>query len=153
LRRRSLLPRALAAGATVPLIVHQAGGIVLRAGGDGQPPQVLIVSARRHRRRWVLPKGRVEDGETAESAAVREVREEGGVAAEVIDMVGTASYPDRQGLVRVRYFLMRFIAEHPGPDEGRKVRWLPVEDAIARLAYGSARRILVRAVPLIHDRG
>jgi 8-oxo-dGTP pyrophosphatase MutT (NUDIX family) len=133
----------------MPVIVRQAGGIVVRPSVAGGAVEVLVVTARRHRKRWILPKGAVEDGETAEVAAMREVREEGGVAAEVLQLVGTVSYPDSGRLVRVRYFLMRFVAEQPVVDEGRKVRWLPVEDAIARLAYGSARRILVRAVPLL----
>ncbi len=65
-----------------------AGGIVFRKNGKSW--QVLMVKNRRGS--WTFPKGRVENGETLEETAVREVEEETGVKARVIKYAGTVTY-------------------------------------------------------------
>jgi 8-oxo-dGTP pyrophosphatase MutT (NUDIX family) len=118
-----------------------AGGIVVRL--EKRKPQVLIVTARKRRKRWVLPKGRVQDGERASSAALREVREEAGVTGRVLGLAGTAEYPTREGRIRVDYYLIEYTRPCIGGDEDRDTRWCPVEDAIAMLTYASARKVLL----------
>src|ERR1700692_2473788 len=66
-----------------------AGGVVFR--GDKGNAEVVIVSVG-GQNRWQLPKGLVEKGESPEIAAVREAREEGGVASEVVQPIETVEY-------------------------------------------------------------
>ncbi len=57
-----------------------AGGVGVRSRDGGGFDVALILT---HERRWQLPKGWIDEGESAEETAVREVREEAGVAAEI----------------------------------------------------------------------
>jgi len=126
-------------GVTDP--IRQAGGIVVRR--DNGVPRVLIVTARKRRRRWVLPKGTVEQGERPAATALREIREEAGVTGKVIAPAGTTEYNARAGRVRVQYYLIEFKRATNGRREDRDVRWCVVEDAMKKLTYANARRVLL----------
>ena len=67
-----------------------AGGVVVR--DDGPVRRFLLVTARRQPGQWVFPKGHIEEGETSEAAAVREVVEESGVVATVVSPLGASQY-------------------------------------------------------------
>src|SRR5579872_2898239 len=73
---------------------HSSGGVVIRER-DGKRELLVIRPAGTDR--WQLPKGRVDPGETAREAALREVREEGGVVAEAIAPLDSISYFFRGG--------------------------------------------------------
>ena len=80
-----------------------AGGVVFHGG------QILILQKRN--REWVLPKGHVEPGETHAEAAIREVREETGVKAQIVGQLKPTSYRffkrnGREISKRVSWFLM-----------------------------------------------
>lgn len=64
------------------------GGVVIHRG------KILLLYKNIHSRYegWVLPKGTVEDGETHEETALREVKEESGVSGEIVKYVGTSNY-------------------------------------------------------------
>ncbi len=55
------------------------------------PPRFAVVRLRK-RNEWVLPKGKLDDGETARAAAEREVLEETGHDVEVHEFLGTLVY-------------------------------------------------------------
>ena len=120
-------------------IVAQAGGIVLREDPDA--PRFLLVRARKHPEHWIFPKGHVEPGETAEAAAVREVREEAGVAATAMAPLGAVEYEDRARTVRVEYFLLRHERD-VAADESRETRWCAFDDALELLTFPSSRDLL-----------
>ena len=127
--------------------VLQAGGIVVRR--DNGKPKVLIVTAKRRRNRWVLPKGTLEKGERPKDAALREVREEAGVTGRVIAPAGTVQYTTRHGRTRVDYFLIEYKRPLASGGEGRETQWCAIEDAIQKLTYASARKVLLEAHPAI----
>lgn len=112
-----------------------AGGVVFRQGPDG--PEYLVVEARRSRGTWVLPKGRIEEDETAEETAVREVQEEAGSDARVLGRLGSIAFGD----IRVAFFLMRHRRDVP-PDENRRVKWCEYEGARKRLTFDDLQRLL-----------
>lgn len=131
-----------------PDALRQAGGIVVRNGDGG--PRVLLVTARRNRKRWVFPKGTVKRREEPEDAAVREVWEEAGVKAKMVGPAGVARHSTRGGRVTVEYFLLSHVRQDDdGGEKEREVRWCAIEDAMAMLSYASARRILLEAYPEI----
>jgi 8-oxo-dGTP pyrophosphatase MutT (NUDIX family) len=128
-----------------------AGGVVYRRSGAGVE---VILAARRTRRGdlvWGLPKGAIEDGEAAEDAAIREVREEAGLEAEIEAPLGDIRYFYVWEGVRVRktvhFFLMRAtggdVSQHDR--EMEDVRWFPPAEAIRTAAYRGEREVLERA--------
>lgn len=128
-----------------------AGGVVYRLqGGEVE----VILAARRTRRgdlAWGLAKGGIEAEETPEQAAVREVREETGIEAEIEESLGETRYFYVWEDVRIRktvhFFLMRATGGDPNDrdDEMEDVKWFPLERALKRAAYRGEREVLGRA--------
>ncbi|TMK48519.1 MAG: NUDIX hydrolase [Actinobacteria bacterium] len=128
-----------------------AGGVVYRRSDEGVE---VVLAARRTRRgdlAWGLPKGLVEPDETPEQAAVREVREETGLDADVEVSLGEIRYFYVWEGIRVRkavhFFLMRATggdaSQHD--DEMEEVRWFPLSVALRRATYKGEREVLQRA--------
>ena len=65
-----------------------AGGLVVRKQGDQFEVALIARYDRRHRLVWSLPKGHIEQGETAEQTAIREVAEETGIHGDVLAALG-----------------------------------------------------------------
>lgn len=114
----------------------------------------VLLAARRTRRgelAWGLAKGGIEPDETVEDAAVREVREETGIDADIERSLGETRYFYVWEDVRVRktvhFFLMRATGGDLGDhdDEMEDVRWFPLERAMKRAAYKGEREVLARA--------
>ncbi len=128
-----------------------AGGVVYRRQDDEVE---VILAARRTRRgdlAWGLAKGGIEADETPEQAAVREVREETGIEAEIEASLGETRYFYVWEEVRIRkmvhFFLMRATGGDPNDrdDEMEDVKWFPLERALKRAAYRGEREVLGRA--------
>jgi len=110
----------------------------------------------------ILPKGHVEEGERMEETALREVREETGLEAEIIDRLGDVTYwyvrrepesgPSRV-FKRVRFFLMLFRGGRFGDrdEEMDDVRWFSLERAQTMLAYANERTLMFRARDLLAE--
>lgn len=124
-------------------IIKQSGAIVVRL--DGKEPQVLLVTAKRNPENWIFPKGHIEKGETSEAAALRETREEAGVSGELIGPAGVLEYGFLGASARVEYFLVQFIREEGPPEAGRQRIWCGLDDALCRLNYKNARKLLQKA--------
>jgi 8-oxo-(d)GTP phosphatase len=126
-----------------PAAIEAAGGVVLRDGPDGR--EVLVVHRVRYDD-WSLPKGKLDAGESAERAAVREVAEETGVSATLGSELGTSHYEVGGRPKQVRWFRMQAIAgdpaERPADAEVDRASWWPVDVALAGLTYEHERRLL-----------
>ena len=114
----------------------------------------VALAARRTRKgdlAWGLPKGLVEKGEAPEETAVREVQEETGLVAEIIEPLGDISYWYVWNEERVRKKVTFFLMEAVGGDvsvhdhEMEDVRWFPLPEAGRRATYPSERDVLRRA--------
>jgi len=132
-----------------------AGGLVV----DTDTGRAAVIGRldRRGRLLWSLPKGHVEDGETVEQAAVREVAEETGIDSAVVAVLGSIDYwfvaEDRRVHKTVHHFLLRAVGgELSDADvEVTEVAWVPLEDLPARLAYADERRLVQRATTMLAD--
>lgn len=126
-----------------PATIHQAGSIVVRL--DGKEPKVLLVTARRNPKNWIFPKGHIEKGETPQSAALRETKEEAGVVGKLIGSAGILEYGFLGAKARVEYFLVQFSREAGPPENGRSRVWCGLEEALDRLSYKNTRKLLRKA--------
>jgi 8-oxo-dGTP diphosphatase len=126
--------------------VLAAGGIVLRPAAM---PLVAVVRLRK-RNEWVLPKGKLDDGETPRAAAEREVMEETGHEVSVHEFLGTLVYESRGGSKVVHYWRMeaRGGAVHELMRDVRAVDWLPLADAVDRLSRDYERAFLENVGPI-----
>jgi 8-oxo-dGTP diphosphatase len=126
--------------------VLAAGGIVLR---PEQTPLIAVVRLRK-RNEWVLPKGKLDDGETPRDAAEREVLEETGHDVSVHEFLGTLVYESGGRFKVVHYWRMETGGEpaHELMDDVRAVDWLPLEAAVERLSRAYERAFLANVGPL-----
>ena len=126
--------------------VLAAGGIVMRRE---QPPLVAVVRLRK-RDEWVLPKGKLNDGETPRAAARREVLEETGHNVTVHEFLGTLVYDSGGRSKVVHYWRMEAGGEQAYElmNDVRAVDWLPLDAAVARLSRGYERAFLENVGPI-----
>jgi 8-oxo-dGTP diphosphatase len=126
--------------------VVAAGGIVLR---EQEIPLIAVVRLRK-RDEWVLPKGKLDDGETPRDAAEREVLEETGHDVSVHEFLGTLVYETGGRSKVVHYWRMGATGEPSRElmDDVRAVDWLPLGAALERLSRSHERAFLANVGPL-----
>ena len=125
--------------------VLAAGGIVLRSG---ETPLIAVVRLRK-RNEWVLPKGKLDDGETARDAAMREVVEETGHEVTVHEFLGTLVYESGGRSKVVHYWRMETNGElYELMDDVKAVEWLALDAAVERLSRAYERVFLANVGPL-----
>jgi 8-oxo-dGTP pyrophosphatase MutT (NUDIX family) len=110
-------------------VIKAAGGVIWRH--DGGPLMQILLIHRPRRRDWSLPKGKLEVGEDALRAALREVREETGLHCEVGPELPGTLYLDRKDREKhVRYWSMRPISgRFKRNAEVDEVRWARLDEA------------------------
>jgi 8-oxo-dGTP pyrophosphatase MutT (NUDIX family) len=115
--------------------LRAAGGLVICDG------RILLVHRPKYDD-WAFPKGKLEDGESWEDAALREVEEETGLQCVLGAYVGSTHYPIREGMKEVRYFSMAADGEPEARNEVDAVRWVSPAEARALLSYDYDRQLL-----------
>lgn len=128
-----------------------AGGVVVDDAGR----TVVIVPTRRAAsgaKVTALPKGHIDPGEDAETAALREVREEAGIEAEIVEKLGDVRYwyqrSGRSIPKQVSFFMMRYVAGDTADhdDEVEVARWVPLEEAERLLTFQGEREMVRAAI-------
>jgi 8-oxo-dGTP pyrophosphatase MutT (NUDIX family) len=129
---------------------YSAGGVVVR--GD---ETIVIVPRRRTadgRQVLALPKGHIDPGEDSEQAATREVREEAGVEADLVEKLGDVRYwyqrDGRRIAKQVAFFLFEYRAGDPSDHdtEVEVARWVRLDEAVRSLSYKGEREMAERAL-------
>lgn len=108
---------------------------------------------------WSLPKGHLEEGETPEDAAVREVEEETGIRGRILAPLGTIDFwfiaDNRRIHKTVHHYLFEAFGGELSDEDAEvvEVEWVPLSDLRTRLAYADERRLLDRLPDLLADTG
>ena len=108
---------------------------------------------------WALPKGQIDEGESGEETALREIAEETGATGRSLGKLGDVRYQftwEGERIFKVvSFFLVRYESGKLGeiPKEFRhevaEVRWLPLDDAPRLLAYQGERRLAEKAIAVL----
>ena len=126
-----------------------AGGFVLAADGS---PRIAVIGRRNRGGRidWCVPKGHLEESETVEQAALREIAEETGLEASIIESLGSIHYefstPTSIIAKTVHHFLMKqtggeLTIENDPDKEAVDIRWVNIDLLHAELTHENERRL------------
>ncbi len=137
-----------------------AGCVVYRRSGN--TAEVALIQPH-DRQAWSLPKGLIERGETPETAARREVREETGLLGDIVGRIDTIKYsynarwedPPVRIFKIVTFYLLHSTGGDPSQHDREvdRVEWFPLDYAMAHATYAQEREILRKAKDLIQSEG
>ena len=130
-----------------------AGGLVIdKTGTKGLLIGRLDPKDASHERLlWSLPKGHIEDGETPEQAAIREVGEETGIKSEIVRTLGVIDFwfmaSGKRIHKTVHHFLFTEVGGRLAPQvtEVDDVQWFPIEEIVSKLAYPDERKLIAKS--------
>jgi 8-oxo-dGTP diphosphatase len=122
-------------------VVRAAGGLIVRR--DNGNLEIVVVHRPVHDD-WSFPKGKLEEDETFELAALREVLEETGMTCRLLRFIGHTDYVDRKGRPKaVAYWVMAQVAgTFASNDEVDELRWMGLERASHLLSYPRDRELV-----------
>ena len=133
-----------------------AGGIVFRRDKDGGVEMLLIQD---HKDRWTIPKGHIEEGETAQQAAKREIGEEAGLNdVEVLGWLGKIHFRyrriDKLVLISQQVYLMRTNTD--GTEIQKEewmngIKWFKYHDALDAIEYEDIGKLMLLAMRKIRE--
>lgn len=133
-----------------------AGGIIFRRDKNGDVEILLIQD---HKDRWTIPKGHIEEGETAQDAARREIGEEAGLHD--IDMLGWLGKIhfryrriDKLVLITQQVYLMRVKTsgnEIQKEDWMNGIKWFPFSEALDLIEYEDIGKLMLLAMKRIRQ--
>jgi ADP-ribose pyrophosphatase YjhB (NUDIX family) len=129
-----------------------AGGLVVDTTG-----QLGLLIGRRDQKDasgkkilWSLPKGHIEEGETPEQAALREVKEETGIESEIEKSLGVIDFWFMAGGKRIHKTVHHYLFRESGgvlaaqESEVDEVAWFPLAEIIEKLAYPDEKKLIAR---------
>jgi 8-oxo-dGTP diphosphatase len=130
-------------------LIRAAGGVLFRTSRRGRDKVAVVY--REARGDWTFPKGKLDEGESFEEAALREVVEETGITAVIRRFVGSTNYTHRKGRPKiVAYYLMEAISGEFAPNEEvDELRWVTLDEAFELLTWDRDRELvdLLRLLP------
>lgn len=133
-----------------------AGGIVFRRNEKGEVELLLIQDAKD---RWTIPKGHIEEGETAQQTAKREIGEEAGLKnVEVLGWLGKIHFRyrriDKLVLMTTQIYLVRALGDTNAiqkEDWMNDIKWFKFHDALDEIEYEDIGKLMLLAMKKIRQ--
>jgi 8-oxo-dGTP pyrophosphatase MutT (NUDIX family) len=142
-------------GARVRVLHERSAGGLVHDREHGKFYGLII--GRSTPRIWSLPKGHIEQNESIEDAATREVLEETGIAGTIIVKLSDIRYwfyanKSKHSKI-VHFFLMRYVGGSPLPQPGEvdEVRWVPLDELADLLTHVNERRLIEIAHNIVRE--
>ena len=134
--------------------IKLAAGCVVYHRDQGS---LLLLLIRDKYGRWTLPKGHLEQGESEQAAALREVMEETSLSGELGPLIAVIGYTvySKRGLPRqkqVTFFLLHAdsLEAHPQAEEGiSAAEWFAPAAALEQVSYAQVRDVLARGLEIL----
>jgi 8-oxo-dGTP pyrophosphatase MutT (NUDIX family) len=135
-----------------------AGGIVFRRNDKSEVEILLIQDAKD---RWTIPKGHIEEGETAQETALREIGEEAGIKeAEAICWLGKIHFRYRRVSTLVLMTTQIYLVKALGDTDDIKkeewmngIKWFKFHDALEAIEYEDIGKLMLLAMKRIRQQG
>ncbi len=134
-----------------------AGGIVFRHGEKGV--EILLIQDAKDR--WTIPKGHIEEGETAQQTARREIGEEAGLnEVDILGWLGKIHFRyrrvDKLVLMTTQIYLVR--AKGDTNDIKKEewmngIQWFTFHDALDAIEYEDIGKLMLLAMKRIRQEG
>lgn len=133
-----------------------AGGVVFRRAKDNTVEILLIQDAKD---RWTIPKGHIEEGESAKETAKREIGEETGLMeVEILNWLGKINFRYRRAnslvLMTTEIFLTKALGDTDAlkPEEWMNgIKWFPAAEAVDKIEYEDIEKLILLAMKKIRD--
>lgn len=133
-----------------------AGGIVFRRDGNGQIEILLIQDAKD---RWTIPKGHIEEGETAQQTARREIGEEAGLKnVDIHSWLGKIHFRyrrvDKLVLMTTQIYLVKALGDTDAIEKEEwmnDIRWFKFHDALDVIEYEDIGKLMLLAMKKIRQ--
>jgi diadenosine hexaphosphate hydrolase (ATP-forming) len=134
-----------------------AGGIVFRR--KDKDIEILLIQDAKDR--WTIPKGHIEEGETAQETALREIGEEAGIhEAEAICWLGKIHFRYRRVstlvLMTTQIYLFKALGDTDNiqkEDWMNGIKWFPYHEALEVIEYDDIGKLMLLAMKRIRQAG
>ncbi len=132
-----------------------AGGVVFRQNPKTKKTEILLIQDAKDR--WTIPKGHIEEGETAKETAAREIKEETGLKeVNVRDWLGKINFQYRRQqslvLMTTEIFLVKALGDTDAirPEDWMNgIKWFSTNDALEKIEYDDIGKIILLALKKI----
>lgn len=145
---------------TIKEVVREptAGGIIFRRSPK-KPQDIQILLIQDAKNRWTIPKGHIEEGETAKQTAEREIREETGLAEmRVLNWLGKINFRYRRAsslvLMTTEIFLVKALGDTDKlqPEDWMNgIKWFKATDALDKIEYEDIGKIILLGMKKIRQ--
>lgn len=136
---------------TISEVVREptAGGVIYRRNKKNQGVEILLIQDAKNR--WTIPKGHIEEGESAKETAEREIREETGLQEmKVLNWLGKINFRYRRASSLVLMTTEIFLVEARGktdelqPEDWMNgIKWFPIHEALDKIEYEDIGKIIL----------
>lgn len=136
-----------------------SGGMVFRRNKDTNNIEILLIQDAKDR--WTIPKGHIEEGETAKQTAEREIREETGLQQmKVMNWLGKINFRYRRATSLVLMTTEIFLVQAQGDTDNLKpedwmngIKWFKSNEALDKIEYEDIGKIILLGLKRIRNSG